>query len=152
MAGPTNTQFAVAVHVLTYLAGTTDGRAVRSEELAEGANANPVYIRRVLGPLRAAGLVRARRGPTGGWHLAEPAESISLDRVWSLIQGSDPVLGLHGPDPECATGRRVQAGLISLDRAVAASVVATLGGVTIGDIALSDDPLRAAADVGCASR
>ena len=142
MAGPTNTQFAVAVHVLTYLAGAADGRAVRSEELAEGANVSPVYVRRVLGPLRAAGLVRARRGPNGGWHLAEPGGLVTLDRVWSVIQNGDPVLGLHGPDPECATGRRVQAGLVALDRAVAESVIATLGGVTVGEIATSEDPRR----------
>ena len=140
MAGPTNTQFAVAVHVLTYLAGVIDGRDVRSEELAAGANVNPVYVRRILGPLRAAGLVRARRGRRGGWQLGVPAETITLDQVWKLIQRDEPVLGLHGPDPECATGRRVQSGLIALDRVVSDSVVTALHTVTISDVASSEDP------------
>lgn len=130
-----NTRFAVAVHVLTYLAGVTDGRPVSSDEMATSVNANPVYLRRVLGPLREAGLVRAQRGLHGGWELRLAADQISLDVVWRLLQGDDPVLGLHGPDPACATGRRVQDGLVALDHLVAGSVEAALGGVTIRDVA-----------------
>ncbi|BCJ50329.1 hypothetical protein Asp14428_18040 [Actinoplanes sp. NBRC 14428] len=69
MSRSTNTRFAVAVHVLTYLAGLDD-RAAGSEELARSANVNPVYIRQVMGPLRGAGLVRSKPGVHGGWALA----------------------------------------------------------------------------------
>ncbi|WP_329141613.1 Rrf2 family transcriptional regulator [Streptomyces sp. NBC_00670] len=134
MARSTNTQFAVAVHVLTYLAGVTEGHAVSSEELSKSANVNPVYVRRVLGPLREAALVRSRPGVRGGWELAADPSVITLEQVWSLLQGADPVLGLHGPDPDCATGRHVQRSLTALDRTVADAVAATLRRFTVRDV------------------
>jgi Rrf2 family protein len=131
MSRSTNTQFAVAAHVLTYLAGIDDGRAVSSDELSRSANVNPVYVRRVLSPLRAAGLVRSRPGVRGGWELALEPSRISLAQVWLLLQGAEPVLGLHGPDPECVTGRSVQTSLIALDREVAGAIADSLREVTV---------------------
>ncbi|PRY39022.1 Rrf2 family transcriptional regulator [Umezawaea tangerina] len=134
MARSKNTQFAVAVHVLTYLAGDTGEHPVSSEELSTSTNTNPVYIRRVLGPLREAGLVRSRPGVHGGWELAAAAHDITLATVWHLLQGTDPVLGLHGPDPACAVGRGVQESLTALDRAVAGAVATELEKVTVHDV------------------
>lgn len=134
MARSTNTQFAVAVHVLTYLAGVPGDRPVSSDELAESTNVNPVYVRRVLGPLRDAGLVGSRPGVRGGWHLAADARDITLARVWRLLQGDDPVLGLHGPNPDCPVGRGVQDSLTVLDRGVADAVEAELRRFTVHDV------------------
>src|SRR5947209_18997691 len=127
MAKATNTQFAVAVHVLTYLAGADAGRPVSSDELSMSTNVNPVHVRRVLGPLRNAGLVRSRPGVHGGWELAADPAGIPLAAVWRLLQGDEPVLGLHGPNPDCPIGRSVQSALQHLDRGVAAAVEAELG-------------------------
>ncbi len=134
MVRPTNTRFAVAVHVLTYLAGITDGRAVSSEELSRSTNANPVYVRRILGPLRGAGLVDSRPGVNGGSVLAADPARITLEQVWQLFQGDEPVLGLHGPDPSCATGRGVRRTLTALDRTVADAVATALGRYTVRDV------------------
>ncbi|HEX6342595.1 Rrf2 family transcriptional regulator [Umezawaea sp.] len=134
MARSTNTRFAVAVHVLTYLAGSTGGRPVSSDELSESTNVNPVHVRRVLGPLREAGLVRSRPGVHGGWELAVEAGAVTLARIWRLLQGDDPMLGLHGPDPACAVGRRVHESLTALDRVVADAVATELEKVTVHDV------------------
>ena len=134
MAGSTNTQFAVAVHVLTYLSAFANLRPVSSDELAASTNTNPVYVRRVLSPLREAGLVHARQGSQGGWRLARPAEEIRLDEVWSILQGDEPVLGLHGPNPRCPVGAGIQRTLHDLDGAVAAALRAELGRRTVADL------------------
>src|SRR5262249_15610068 len=118
MAGPTNLQFAVVVHVLAYLAGAGGDRPVSSDELAASTNANPVYLRPALGPLRDARLLRSRRGVGGGWLLERPAASISLDEVWRIVHGDDHVLGLHGADPVCPVGRVITDVLVELDRDV----------------------------------
>ncbi len=131
----TNTRFAVAVHVLTYLAGVTDDRTVSSGEMASSANVSPVYVRRVLGPLREAGLVRSHRGVHGGWALRAEPERITLAQLWLLFQSDEPVIGVHGPDPACATGRRVQAGLVSINKSIEEAVGAVLGESTIYDMA-----------------
>ncbi|WP_197380198.1 Rrf2 family transcriptional regulator [Mycolicibacterium mengxianglii] len=134
MATPTNTQFAVAVHVLTYLAGIEVARPVSSGELAASVNASPVYVRRVLTPLRESGLMTSSPGAHGGWVLRRAPETISLAEVWRLVQGDDPMLGLHGPNPSCATGTRVQRALTRIEREVAGAVDAQLARVSIADV------------------
>ncbi len=142
MARPTSTQFAVAVHVLTYLASVADetdgaspGRAVSSDELAASVNANPVHVRRVLGPLREAGLVSSRPGPRGGWELDRPADRITAAEVWDLVQGDEHVLGLHGPNPACPVGRSIQQSLVDLDARARQALRAELERVTVADLA-----------------
>ncbi|WP_375475696.1 Rrf2 family transcriptional regulator [uncultured Jatrophihabitans sp.] len=146
MPAPTNTQFAVAVHVLVYLADADPGTLVNSDELSRSANANPVYVRRVLGPLREAGIVRSRPGVGGGWELARAAGSVALDEVWSVVNGDDPVLGLHGPNPSCPIGRGVQRALTDLDRQAERALRDVLGQRTVGDVlaATSVRPRRGA--------
>lgn len=138
-----NTQFAVAVHVLTYLAGEPKNRSVSSMELSKSTNVDAVYVRRVLGPLRNAGLVRSRPGLHGGWELVADARAVTLAQVWRLLQGSDPVLGLHGPDPACAVGRNVQESLTDLDQAVANAIAVELERFSVQDV-LTHDVRRSA--------
>lgn len=136
MARPTSTHFAVAVHVLTYLASSAgEGRSVTSDELAISADVNPVHVRQVLGPLRDAGLVSSRPGPRGGWGLAQPADEISVADVWDLVRGDDPALGLHGPNPACPVGRSVQQSLVDLDARVRDAARSELARVTVADLA-----------------
>jgi len=51
-----------------------------------------------------------------------------------VLQGNEPVLGLHGPDPSCATGRSVQRSLIALDRTLADAVAVSLREFTVRDV------------------
>jgi Rrf2 family protein len=137
MAAPTNTRFAVAVHVLTYLSScAAAGRTtpVSSEELAASTAVNPVHVRKVLGPLRTAGLVRSRPGAHGGWELDADPGGVNLAQVWQVLQGDDPVLGIHGPNPACPVGVSIQGVLTDLDRRVAKAVLAELEGISLSDI------------------
>jgi Rrf2 family protein len=136
MARPRSAQFGVAVHVLTYLASTASAaRSVSSDELARSARVNPVHIRRVLGPLRDAGLAVSRPGPHGGWCLGRSAEQITVAQVWDLVRGDDAVLGLHGPDPACPVGRSIQQSLTDLDARARQAVRTELDRVTVADLA-----------------
>lgn len=137
MAAPTNTRFAVAVHVLTYLAScAAAGRTtpVSSDELAGSTAVNPVHVRKVLGPLRTAGLVRSRPGAHGGWELAVDPATVNLAQVWQVLQGEDPVLGIHGPNPACPVGASIQGVLADLDRRVAKAVLVELEGISLSDL------------------
>ncbi|GAB2479468.1 Rrf2 family transcriptional regulator [Jatrophihabitans fulvus] len=129
----TNTQFAVAVHVLTYLSAMP-GRAVSSDELAASTNTAPVYVRRVLGPLREAGIVHARPGSGGGWELGRAAGTIGLDAVWDVLHGDAAVLGVHDANPACPVGAGIQQVLTDLDAEVLAGIRATLAGRTVADV------------------
>ena len=133
MARPTNTQFALAVHVLTLLGSDLDERH-SSEFLADSAGSSAVHVRRVLGGLRRAGLVRSRPGPNGGWQLAGPLEETTLADVWRAVNGDDPLLGLHSANPACPVGRRIHKTLIDVDRRAAEALVAELEQTTLRDL------------------
>lgn len=64
-----NSCLSLALHTLSHRAGEP-GRVRTSTEIAEHAGTNPVVVRRVLGRLRAAGLLTSERGHAGGWCLA----------------------------------------------------------------------------------
>jgi Rrf2 family protein len=131
---PTNTQFALAVHVLTMLAGLP--RELQSSEaMAASAGSNPVHIRRVLGRLRDAGLVASRPGPGGGWQLVHAPATTTLADVWRAVHGADPVLGVHEVNPSCPEGRRIHANLGAIDRRAAAAIEAELATTTLAELA-----------------
>ncbi|MBP8804977.1 MAG: Rrf2 family transcriptional regulator [Kofleriaceae bacterium] len=107
-----NSRFAVATHVLTSLALVAeDDPAARltSEALAASINTSPVVIRRIIGRLRAAGLVVAQTGRGGGAALARPASKISLLDVHRAVD--EPVLfalNPNQPNPQCAVSCRMK--------------------------------------------
>ena len=89
-----NTHFAIALHALILLA-RAPGQTLTSEALAEALETNPVFLRRVLGALRKAGLLEMRRGAGGGILLCEPPERVPLATVYQAVQGDRPLLPLH---------------------------------------------------------
>jgi DNA-binding IscR family transcriptional regulator len=133
MAHPTNTQFAVAVHLLTLLAQQPTIN-LDSVALSVSPSTNPVRVRRILGQLRDAGLVHSHVGPGGGWSLALAPDQIDLARVWCSVNRDDPILGQHQPDPNCPTGQLVAANLRALDRRAYDALIRELGEVTIADV------------------
>jgi Rrf2 family protein len=130
---PTNTRFAVAVHVLTFLASDPE-RPISSDELSGSTQVNPVHVRKLLGPLRAGGLVTSRPGAHGGWLLTRPARDIDLAEVWTLLQGDDPVLGHHLPLPDCPVGRDIATQLLDLDHEIAVAMIMRLKRTSIADL------------------
>ena len=134
MAGPTNTQFALATHLLTLLAGHP-GAPLSSETMSESTGSSPVHMRRVLGELRRAGIVDSRPGPHGGWQLVRAPESITLADVWDVIHGDSALLGVHDVDPDCPVGRDIHAALTAIDRQAVSAVRDLLVGQTVAELA-----------------
>jgi len=106
-----NSRLTVAVHALTWIElHRRHGYDIStSEEISESVNTNPVVIRRLLGELRAAGLVESRRGSGAGWTLARELESITLLEVYEAIEPG-PVFGMHRATPNqgCPIGHGIQ--------------------------------------------
>ena len=133
MPHSTNTQFAVGVHMLTLLADRGP-ELLSSEEMAGSADANPVYVRRVLGHLREAGLVSSRPGVGGGWALERHPAEITLGDVWRAIQTEDRLLGLHEVNPRCEVGQAIQRHLADVDRRARAAVQSELDAITVAEM------------------
>jgi Rrf2 family protein len=102
-----SSRFAVAVHILALL-GTRGDAWVTSDYAAGSVKTNPVVVRRLLGLLRRAGLVRIQPGPRGGARLARPADRITLAEVYQAVEEGQ-LLGLHRhpPNPRCPVGRNI---------------------------------------------
>jgi Rrf2 family protein len=133
MPSSTNTQFAVGVHMLTLLADRGP-EPLRSTDMAASADANPVYVRRVLGRLREAGIVSSRPGVGGGWVLVHDPADIALGDVWRAIQADDRLLGLHEVNPRCEVGEAIQRHLTAVDRRVSAAVRSELDRITVAEM------------------
>ena len=142
MSQSTNTRFAVGVHMLTLLADRGP-EPLNSESMAASAAANPVYVRRVLGRLREAGIVSSRPGVGGGWVLLRDPAGITLGDVWRAIQADHRLLGLHQVNPRCAVGQAIQHNLGAVDRRVSAAVQSELDRITVAEM-LPAPSIRAA--------
>lgn len=79
-----SSRLSIALHALVHLHLQGD-RVLTSEALAKCLMTNAVVVRRILGELRTAGLVRAAKGANGGWSLARPAEAMSLFDVYQAM-------------------------------------------------------------------
>lgn len=139
VARPTNTQFSVAVHLLSLLTQAQPGHLLDSGELAAGPATNPAHVRRILGHLRVAGLVRSQAGVHGGWALARPPDQIHLGQVWLAVNGEDPLLAVHTLDSTCPLGGLLEQTLNRLDRRALALLLEELGALTIADIVAAVD-------------
>lgn len=64
-----NNRLTLAVHSLVWvlLHSQMSDTLATSEQIADSVNTNPVVIRRLLGQLKAGGLVESRRGVGAGW-------------------------------------------------------------------------------------
>jgi len=123
-----------AVRALVELAERTadnGGRPVRLTEIARRRDIPLQFLEQVFAVLRRAGVLRSRRGASGGYVFARPPQSVT---VLDVVEALD---GLVAP-ASCTTGscsRRDECGAASVWFAAKAAVEQVLGGTTIAALA-----------------
>lgn len=129
-----NSQFAVAIHVLTILAKAGDER-VKSDLIANSVNTNPVVIRRLLSNLQEANLVISHVGASGGTTLSKPPKDIRLSEVYQSLPCGE-VFALHPREPnqDCPVGRNMAAFLCGLQKEIDKSIEEKLHQYTLRDV------------------
>ena len=140
----TNSRFAVAVHVLSLMAWSGE-EPLKSEQVAESVNTNPVVIRRMLLELAEAGLVVSQTGSLGGSRLAnDPAKTTLLDVYRALECGG--VFSLHKAPPsrDCPVGVNIETVLGDVLSEVDSAVERVLQNITINDVVQRLKPCGAA--------
>jgi len=132
-----NSRLTVAVHALAWLAlaqrrGTD---RLTSDQVAASVNTNPVIIRRSLGELNRAGLVRVRRGAGAGWSLSRPPERITLLDVYDAVE-REPLFALHHTEPnlQCPVGRGIRPALGEVYGSVEAELRRALARTSVADV------------------
>lgn len=129
-----NSQFAIAIHVLTILAKSSDER-VKSDYIAGSVNTNPVVIRRLLSNLQEANLVISQVGAAGGTSLAKHPKDIRLSEVYKALPCGE-VFALHSKEPnqDCPIGRNMAAFLCGLQKEIDKSIEEKLNQYTLRDV------------------
>jgi Rrf2 family protein len=124
----------MAAHALALLARAEEG--CPSALLASSVNTHAVFMRRVLRDLVSAGLVVAREGRSGGYHLTRPAERITLADVYRAVEPGGP-LGPSSsePDGRCPVGAGMRAAFAEAARAAQRGLLAALADRTVADLA-----------------
>jgi Rrf2 family protein len=132
-----NSRLTIAVHAVTWLAlAQRRGHAsLTSDQVAASVNTNPVILRRCLGDLGRAGLVRARRGRHAGWTLDRRPEHITVLDLFDAVE-SEPLFALHSTEPnlECPVGRGIRPVLDQVYGRAADVLRQELAGITIADV------------------
>jgi Rrf2 family protein len=127
-----NTRFAVAVHVLTLLA--MERRALTSDYIAGSVQTNAVVVRRILGSLREAGIVRAVPGPGGGFEMIGAARDLTLRSVYEAVE-EQSLIGIHtDTNPMCPVGRNIEDVLSEVATHAEQAMLATLSETTLARI------------------
>jgi Rrf2 family protein len=118
---------------------------LKSEQVAESVNTNPVVIRRMLLELAEAGLVVSQTGSLGGSRLAnDPAETTLLDVYRALEHGGVFSLHRQPPSRDCPVGVNIETVLGEVLLEVDSAVEQVLGSITINDVVQRLKPCGAA--------
>jgi Rrf2 family protein len=129
-----NSQFSMAVHVLSMLARSKDEN-VKSECLASSVNTNAVVIRRLLGQLNQAKLVVSQTGVNGGTRLARCPNEINLSEIYKAVNCGD-VFALHAKSPskDCPVGKNIEAVLCCLQKEIDRGIYEKLSRYTLQNV------------------
>jgi len=76
------------VRLLVELGRQASGQPVSLKAISEAEGLPLAYLERIVALLRKAALVESTRGAHGGYRLARPAESITMDEVVLALEGA----------------------------------------------------------------
>lgn len=132
-----NNRLTLAVHTLVWIVmhSQESDELATSEQVAGSVNTNPVVIRRILGQLKAAGLVDSRRGVGAGWFLIKEPAEITLHEVYDAIEPGN-LFALHATEPnqQCPVGRGIQPALARLYDRADEALRTQLATTTVADV------------------
>lgn len=104
-----SSRFTLAIHIFACIDTFEKEYKVTSDFLAGSTNVNPVVIRKILGQLKAAGLITVARG-TGGTAVAKPLDQITFLDVYRAVECVDHGNLFHfheNPNEHCPVGRNI---------------------------------------------
>ncbi len=94
----------LAIHALMHLAATGEGRLANLEGIATAYPMSKAHLSKIMQRLGKAGLVRAVRGPRGGYALSDSPEKVTLLQIYEAIEGKVASSACMLGRPVCAAG------------------------------------------------
>jgi Rrf2 family protein len=131
---PAKTDYALRAAAELAQATNEGAEPVKGEYISESQGIPKKFMENILHDLKRAGLVRTRRGASGGYWLARPPEEIVLADVIRAVEG--PLANVRGEYPESVEYPPGAAeALREVWIAVRANLRAVLESVTLADLA-----------------
>ena len=131
-----SSRFTLAVHIFACIDVFKDDYKVTSEFLAGSTNVNPVIVRKILGQLKAAGLVEVVRG-SGGASIPKHLGEISFLDIYNAVECIEKGELFHfheNPNAECPVGRNIHVVLDDKLMRVQKAMEAELFSITLEDV------------------
>jgi Rrf2 family protein len=129
------------VRALFDIAFHNDGRPTQIKDIAAREAIPARFLEQIFQDLKRAGLVGAKRGPRGGYHLARPAGEIRLGDVVRALEGP---IAITGRTEETTRGTGVTDGKDVTDtvfRELSRRIEGCFDAVTIDDMCRRGDEL-----------
>jgi Rrf2 family protein len=120
------------------LAATEDAGPIKGDWISETQGIPKKFMENILHDLKRSGIVRTRRGASGGYWLALPAEEISLASIIRAVEG--PLANVRGEWPEAVEYQGAAEHLQEVWIAVRANLRAVLESVTLADLVQGELP------------
>ncbi len=83
-----NKEIDYALQLMSALRGSNEAAPLSLKSFAKETGISFLFLQRIAGKLKEAGLVRARLGASGGYFLARAPEAVSLAQVIGAIDGN----------------------------------------------------------------
>jgi Rrf2 family protein len=127
-----------AIRATIELASAGSEGSMTAHAIAEAQSIPLRFLLNILADLRRVGLVDSRRGPSGGWWLSRPAESITIADVIRAVDG--PMVELGGARPGHAAEDGAAASVADLWLSVRNGIREILEQATVADLARGQIP------------
>lgn len=131
-----SSRFTLAIHILACIDTFKDDYKVTSDFLAGSTNVNPVIVRKILGQLKAAGLVEVARG-SGGASIPKPLEEITFLDIYQAVEcvESGELFHFHeNPNSNCPVGKNIHNVLDDKLQRVQSALEKELAAITLEDV------------------
>ena len=116
-----------ALDIAVFITSRSVIKPVTTEEIANGLSLSSSYTESILKELREAGLIRAHRGPGGGYQIRGNPEEISL---WDVVKHFEEVHSFDALYPD------VDHPMKALETGIQNNMQALLQAQTLSDVAV----------------
>lgn len=131
-----SSRFTLAIHIFMCIDTFQNTQKVTSDFLSKSTNVNPVIVRKIMGQLKNAGLIKVARG-TGGTKITKPLNEITFLDIYNAVEciGNGELFHFHeNPSQQCPVGSHIHEALDDKLGRVQSAMEKELRSITLEDV------------------
>lgn len=129
-----STRFSDSIHILAFIETYKGKLPLTSENIAGSIETSPVVVRRLMGKLRSAGLIKTVHGSADPKLIRDPKD-ISLYDVFLAVEDDQHIFTIdQKTNPECIVGGNIQATLSEFYAQAETAAKAKLASTSLQDV------------------